>query len=328
MLDHVHIVAPFQNEERERAFQKLKRHFNNLRFPGGCALYHTALVNAMMNRLLDNKGAREAFFVTDNIPEGLAEPLPSSVFELLQNAPNLRNAAKSLAEGREVTGYNLNKKMSLERLLAEVIDVRDYLTLLVHLGVAQVKSENQNHTFSITSACYRKNILEPLLKTLRASLQQLTSLTTTTDLYVQGEDILTDFVTSISARGMTRLMSWANSDPMHNVKELQFQSHVITEAFGILGDDVQTTQEDVLPTGKRTDVTFSSESCVVVLELKQTKDAPGSTFLNDAHEQLAGYIHTRRGMEAMSKKRPVAGFVVIMYENGAKYVVQKAQSIV
>ena len=147
-------------------------------------------------------------------------------------------------------------------------------------------------------------------------------------LYVQGEAILTDFVTSISARGMSRLMSWANSDPVNNIKELQFHSHIITEAFRILGDDVQTTLEDVLPTGKRTNVTFSLESCVVILELKQTKDAPGSTFLSDAHKQLAGYIYTRFGMEAISKKRPVAGFVVIMYKNGAKYVVQKAQPIV
>lgn len=100
MLDHVHTIAPFQNEERERAFQKLKRHFNNLHFPGGCGLYHTALVNAMMNMLLDNDEERETFFRTDSVPEGLGhEPLPSSVYALLQNAPNLRNAAKSLAEG-------------------------------------------------------------------------------------------------------------------------------------------------------------------------------------------------------------------------------------
>ena len=67
---------------------------------------------------------------------------------------------------------------------------------------------------------------------------------------------------------------------------------------------------------------------MVVLELKQTKDAPGQAFLKKAHEQLSEYIETHRNMEEVSNKRPVAGFVVIMYEKGAKYVVEKARSIV
>ena len=78
---------------------------------------------------------------------------------------------------------------------------------------------------------------------------------------------------------------------------------------------------------KRTDVTLGSKSCVVVLELKRTKNAPGPAFLTKAHEQLSGHIQTSLNVEALSKKRPVTRFVVVLFKNGAKYIVEKAQSM-
>jgi hypothetical protein len=261
----------------------------------------------------------------DNLPKRLGrEPVPSSVYDVLQNARNLRHVVNMLAEGCEVVDYKLNENLSLEHLLREDIDVSDYLTLLVHVGVASAKGTTTNPTFTITSDFYRENLLEPLVKTLQASLEMLTSLKTTEELYAQGEEILADFVTSISKNCMARFMYWASSDANNNILELQFQSHVVTEAHDILKGNVQTTQENSLPvTGKRTDVTFSSETCVVILELKQVQDTPTATFLRKAHEQLSGYIKTRRAMEEVANRRPVAGFVVVMCNDGASYVVEK-----
>ena len=78
-------------------------------------------------------------------------------------------------------------------------------------------------------------------------------------------------------------------------------------------------------TGKRTDVTFSSNTSVVILELKQvaSETPPTADYVSKAQEQLAGYVKTRQAMEEAGKGRAVAGFVVIMYDNGAGYVVQK-----
>ena len=46
-----------------------------------------------------------------------------------------------------------------------------------------------------------------LLRTLQASVDHLLELESTKDLYNQGEDILVDFVTSISKNNMTRFMT-------------------------------------------------------------------------------------------------------------------------
>ena len=121
-------------------------------------------------------------------------------------------------------------------------------------------------------------------------------------------------------------MAWASSDANNHILELQFQSHVVTEAHDILQDMAWTSQEDKLPaTGKRTDVTFCSDTSVVILELKQvaSETPPTADFVSKAQEQLAGYVKTRQAMEKAGKGRAVAGFVVIMYDNGAGYVVQK-----
>jgi hypothetical protein len=77
-------------------------------------------------------------------------------------------------------------------------------------------------------------------------------------------------------------------------------------------------------TGKRTDVTFSSDTCVVKLELKQVQDNTlNAALLKTAHEQLSGYVKARRRMEKVARSRAAAGFVVAMCNNGASYVVQK-----
>mmetsp|Transcript_6783 Transcript_6783/g.18959 ORF Transcript_6783/g.18959 Transcript_6783/m.18959 type:complete len:637 (-) Transcript_6783:946-2856(-) len=332
MLYDVHKYAPFEDGQLEFAMDSLKRNFNNLRFPHSQPLYHTALVNGIMNMLLDptDPTKRREFLSTGKVPSDLArEPVPSSIFNVLRNAKNLRHVVNVLAERGQISGpgFKINEQLSLEHLLQETINVSDYLTLLVHIGVVSASgTATANPTFAMTSECYRENLLKPILKTLRASLVKLVSLTSKEDLYAQGEEILVDFVTSISKNNMTKLMAWASSDTNNHILELQFQSHVVTEAHDILDGKARTSQEDNLPkTGKRTDVTFSSETCVVILELKQvaSEAPPTAAFISKAHEQLAGYVETRQLMEIAGKGRPVAGFVVVMHNDGAAYIVEK-----
>ena len=286
----------------------------------------------MMNILLDptKETKRREFLSTGKVPEGLArEPVPSSLFNVLCNAKNLRPVANKLANGETVSGprYKIKEQLSLENLLQETIDISDYLTLLVHIGVVSASGTSTDHpTFTITSEFYRKNLLKPLLKTLRASLEKLVALESAEDLYAHGEEILVDFVTFISQNNMARLMAWASSDANNHILELQFQSYIVGGAYDILQELALTSQEDVLPvSGKRTDVTFSSPTCVVILELKQvaTVEGPSVDFLTNTHEQLAGYVKTRMAMEELDKRRPVAGFVVVTYNDGANYVVEK-----
>ena len=322
MLEDVHAHAPFKEGELELAKTSLKRNFNNLRFPESQPLYHTGLVNHMMNMLLDptKETKRREFLSTGKVPEGWAwEPVPSSLFNVLCNAKNLRPVANKLANGETVSGprYKIKEQLSLENLLQETIDISDYLTLLVHIGVVSASgTSTDNPTFTITSEFYRENLLKPLLKTLRASLEKLVALESAEDLYAHGEEILVDFVTSISQNNMARLMAWASSDSNDHILELQFQSHVVTEAHGILQDIARTSQEDKLPaTGKRTDVTFSSDMSVVILELKQvaSETPPTADFVSRSQEQLAGYVKTRQAMEDAGKGGAAAGFVVIIH---------------
>ena len=330
MLDQVHEKVPFQDGEREQATCLLRQHVNNLGFPGGEPLYHTALINGIMNRLQDDPRSRQEFLKFGRVPKDMSiEPVSSVIFDVLCTARNLRHVVNKLVAGDQLQGYGLNYDLSLEDLLQPTINIGDYLTLLVHVGVVSVTTDAADAeitTFHLTSGYYRKHLLEPLLKTLKASLEKLVSYTSTEDLYRDGEDILVDFVTSISKNNMARLMAWASSDSQNHILELQFQAHVITEAHDILAGVDQTSQEDRLPgTGKRTDVTFSSPKSVVVLELKQVPDdAPTEAFIAKAHEQLARYVEIRLQMETETgRNRPVAGFVVIMYNDGASYVVQK-----
>lgn len=96
--------------------------------------------------------------------------------------------------------HKINEQLSLEHLLQETINVNDYLIVLVHIGVALASGMTASPTFSIASEFHRENLLQPLLKTHRASLQKLVALTSAAELCAQGEETLVDFVTSISEK--------------------------------------------------------------------------------------------------------------------------------
>eukprot|EP00980_Cylindrotheca_fusiformis_P022424 scaffold9290_cov107-Cylindrotheca_fusiformis.AAC.2 len=157
MLDQVHKHAPLKDSKQLYfVMDSLKHNFNNIRFPHSQPLYHTALVNGIMNMLLDpTDPRRREFLSTGKVPPDSArEHVPSSVFSVLCNAKNLRHVVNKLAERSQISGpgYKINEQLSLEHLLQETIDISDYLTLLVHIGVVSAScTATSNPTFAITS---------------------------------------------------------------------------------------------------------------------------------------------------------------------------------
>jgi hypothetical protein len=146
------------------------------------------------------------------------------------------------------------------------------------------------------------------------------------DIYDQGEEILKDFVSSISTNSMAQLITWASKSTKNNIMELEFQGRLVPEAHRILDGTADTTQENVLPAiGKRTDITLSGAHSIVILELKQLPGWAGPTRIqmSNHHKQLRGYVKARRMMEVQGQQRTVAGFVVVMYDSGRSYVVEK-----
>jgi hypothetical protein len=72
---------------------------------------------------------------------------------------------------------------------------------------------------------------------------------------------------------------------------------------------------------KRKDITIVGEFSVVILELKKHNglDPPTKAELVRYHNQLQGYVESHR---KDAKGLVVAGFVVVMYAKGRKYVVE------
>lgn len=333
MLEEVDSVLAFTDAgEKARVYQAIQFHYNNLRFLDGSQLFHTALVVDTMRKLCD-QGSRQSWLQDLNLPPpGIErEHIPSSVYDVLKSARNLRPVVNRLVEDGELLGYGLNLNLTLEDLLRQEVNVDDYLTLLLHVGLVSVErvATAPGYRFQVAGKAYQRDLLNPLLSCLKSSLVSLLQLQGKDDLYDQGEEILMDFVTSISRNSMAKLIKWASKDEKNNILELQFQGHMEGEAYRILDGTAQTTQENVLPpTGKRTDITLSGQFSVVILELKQLPgaDGPGDKMAG-YHKQLTGYVKTRRQMEKKAGGgRCVVGFVVVMYNSGQSYVVEKLRS--
>jgi hypothetical protein len=325
MLQEVHAHQAFKDgEEIARVLKAIAFHYNNLRFLGS-PLYHTALVNETMRELSNSESRKIWLRNLDDLPPGLQrEFVPSSVYNILATARNLRPIINRLVEDGQLLDYVLNRTLKLEDLLKEDISADDYLTLLVHVGVVSVQSQTNGYCFKVAGSAYRRDLLLPLLGCLKSSLVSLLALPNKADIYDQGEEILKDFVSSISTNSMAKLIVWASKSTQNNIMELQFQGHMVSEAHRILDGTAETTQEDVLP-GKRTDITLSGAHSVIILELKQLPGGAGPTRIqmNNYSKQLCGYVKARRTMELQGKRRPVAGFVVVMYDSGRSYVVEK-----
>jgi hypothetical protein len=140
MLDQVHSFNQFKdNGEKRRVHFAIREHYNGLLFLSGEGLYHTRLVNSVMNGLLSNCARQE--WVQDlskPMPLVSVEKYPSSVFNVVATARSLRPIVnKLLTKGQVLSGYNLNLELSLSDLLNKNIAVDNYLTLLVHLAFCQ-----------------------------------------------------------------------------------------------------------------------------------------------------------------------------------------------
>jgi hypothetical protein len=99
---------------------------------------------------------------------------------------------------------------------------------------------------------------------------------------------------------MSSLIAWAAFSPKNRILELQLQGSIIAELYesfvvAALDTKAETAQEDKLDSG-RSEVTISTERSRVVLELKKKEKR---------------------------KKGFVAGFVLVMYNGGQGFAVQK-----
>jgi hypothetical protein len=328
MLDQVHTYNPFKDDtEKSSVRDAIRYHYNGLLFLSGSGLYHTRLVNCVMENLLrDFERKQWLKNLSEPMSNVLVEKCPASVFNAVAIAPNLRPAVSTLVATGEVSGYKLNPGLSLSSLLGDKVVIDDYLTLLVHLGVLSVSVHPSgiDHIFKISSAAYRLQHLEALLVILKSSIGELFKCKTLQDVYEKGEDCIMDFMTTLTATSMSSLVDWAGLQDNNNIMELQLQGFMVGELHDVLFG-VTIYQETVLPTLKRTDITLKGKHVLVILELKKINgsEPPEEAQKGKYHKQLRGYVKTRNQMEAKGKKRPVAGFIVVLYDNGQHYIVEK-----
>lgn len=209
MLQEVHAHLAFKDEEEmARVREAIAFHYNNLRFLGS-PLFHTALVNGTMQILSSNLSRKIWLRNLDEPPPGLErESVPSSAYNILATARNLRPVINRLVEDGQLLDYALNHNLTLEELLKEDISLDDYLTLLVHVGVVSVQNQVDEYCFKVAGSAYKRDLLVPLLHCLNSSLVSLLELRSKAAIYDQGEDILKDFVSSISKNSMAKFKKY------------------------------------------------------------------------------------------------------------------------
>eukprot|EP00977_Amphora_coffeiformis_P025057 scaffold18078_cov147-Amphora_coffeaeformis.AAC.2 len=193
-----------------------------------------------------------------------------------------------------------NPYVTLSQLVKKDVDPGDYLSLLVYLGMV-----------------------------LRVSVERLMQLTAKDDIYSQGVSLLYQFASALSENRMDRFIAWAEAENDNNIMELQLQGFLVQELHATLKEHASTTQEK-RPQGQsmRKDITIAGDQPAIILELKKLNgpDPPTHEELDEAHNQLKGYVLAHRTSEKQKKTpRIVAGFVLVMYANGFKYQVQPLQ---
>jgi len=326
MLNCVHSAEPFNSEEeKELVREAIRDHANHLQFLGGSSLYHTRMVNELMRLLLRPK-EREMWLATlSKLPGSVTrERAPSAIFELLKQSAVCRKVAKELVARRDIHG-TLNERLNLPDVARADIVKDDYLTLLVHLGIASVhESEAGNGVvFRSTSRYFRSQYLNELLGVTLAPLFELS----TVDQIYSRRDLLQEFLATLPVSAMSKMIAWAKASRGNRILELQFQGYLVGELHDHFLADfdaaVHTTQEDVLESGSRTDIQIRGKNTMLILELKQKPSVaapPTKAEMSLYHAQLHGY------MEEVSSKMSgtiVAGFVVVMYANGTKFHIER-----
>ena len=322
----------FDDNEQKEVFGTLREQFNNLRFPHGSPLFHTLLMNQAMAELQECTTRDEWLESIEDIQAG--EEVPSSAFSVIERAKTneLRAVVSRLVDQETVTGYSVSSDMSLTSLLDQGgLTTGQYLTLLLHLGVVSVTYNGNEAEFKSTSKVYRNKHLVALNHALASSIADLLKLKTKESMYREGRGILLEFLHALSENRMCALIAWAESGKGNRILELQQQGGIVSELYGQFKtalEFVATTQEDKLPSG-RSDVSITTADCKVVLELKKKDGASGPTETQwkAYHDQLRGYVADReREEEQSSGSRWVAGFVLVMYNGGKNYAVEKLRN--
>ena len=329
MIEAVHNYMPFDSEDlKQEVIRAVAVHFNNINY-FGVGLYHTGMVNNLTRKVLLQPTARRAWLADlDQHPDNIKpEEVPSSVFEVIKRAKNLRPIASRLPEGQAVTGYALNKTMKLNDMVNDHVTVDNYLTLLVYLGMVSANDTGTGYVFRSRSMVYRNRHLKPLLELLVFSLVELVKLKSKKDIYSHGPALLADFTSTLSETRMERMIEWAKAQLDNHILEMQLQCFMVEELHHTLNKDCATTTQEEQPPGskKRKDITIASDDSIVVLELKKENGAakPTRELLDQAHDQLQEYVECHERDEATkSTRRDVAGFIVVMYNDGQNFVIE------
>lgn len=329
MLEKVHQAMPFQDDQQKADVRNAIRvHFNGLMFHSGGPLYHTRMVNNLMEGCLLRRQQRDSWLADLSKPPFAAavpERPPSSVFNVVKSARSLPRVMGALVANGEISGYELNPQWSLSRLMTGDIAPSDFLTLLVHLGILSVSpgESGSGSVFKYTSGVYRNAYVKPLLET---SIGQLLECQSAHDAYSQGEDLIKDFLATLSSTSMLAMVDWAKTHRKNHILELQLQAFMVGELHNTIYPKAQVLQETVMPSKARTDITLMGVNIVVILELKEYEGGspPSDNMKKEYHNQLRGYVEERKKMEASRPSvRPITGFVVVIYDNGRQYIVEK-----
>ena len=325
MLDCVHRANPFEtDQEKAQVRVAIQDHANHLQFLFGSSLYHTRMVNELMMLLLHPVRRKSWLRDLSVLPGGVSrERAPGAIYELLKSSKTCRKVAKDLVARKDICGA-LNVKLNLPDVATVDISKDNYLTLLVHLGIASVHEDDAGggHIFRCTSRYFRSECLNELLS---ATLAPLFGLATVDEIYTR-QYLLEEFMAMLPASGMSKMINWANGSTGNQLLELQFQGVLVGELHDhFIEDDaaVVPTQDDELDSGLRTDIQIKGKNTMLILELKQKPGVaapPTALKMSEYHEQLHQY------MEEVSEKERnllVAGFVVVMYANGTKFQIER-----
>lgn len=320
MLEEVDGFFAFQNaQEKKKVRVAIGKLVNRLYFGSDTPLYHTRVVNSIMNILLVKKSRDQWLQNLSKLPLGVHfQEIPPTVYDVIEKQTGLRGLARDLSLNKEIFS-DLKQSLDLGDVLRNPMVPADYLTLLVHLGIASVRSRDGQMVFQATSTLFRVPFFERLL---RNSLQPLFDAETLDDLYKIGATHIEEFMQTLPKSGLASLVRWSKEKRSNNILELQFQGFLIGALVESLwSEDVETTQEDVLESG-RTDVRISGQGTLLLLELKQktTATAPTPKQMEDHQEQLHQYMEELVENEnALTNFRRVAGFVVVMYNKGQSF---------
>ena len=327
-LNTIHQYLPFKNDEMAKIREAVKNLANRLYFTNpDVPVYHTRIVNGMMAALTDQSTRDKWLNDLCRIPPGIEfQSIPNSVFDIIkrQGHPEIREVARKLSLNEEIESP-VNYELKLDEIVQSEVQVKDYLTLLAHLGIASFRKEQNGRTiFQATSVFFRIPFFERLL---RNSMQPLLDASYLKVLYGIGEKNVQEFMRTLPKSGMSSLICWANLKRQNKIMELQFQAYLIAQLSESLWDEnVETSQEDMTSSGQRTDVRIANDNTIIVLELKQTPSPtlPNTDRMQEFHQQLIGdMVDIVEAEKAKPNPRQVAGFLVVMYNNGTSFEVQK-----